>query len=262
VVRAAPEVARVAAVSAFHLVSWSVGATIAGATYFARRAVDGDSAATILQDAAADLRGVAWRALGLRDDLVAERRPAERPAPGPQTSQDLQRRGSDLMRRSNDVHVVEDTHPAFARILSEITPDEARILRYLYLEGAQPSLDVRTFRPLGVGSELIAAGLNMIAEHAGCRNLDRTNQYLTNLARLGLIEFSKEQVSNPQRSQVVEAQPKVTDAIKRAGRMAKTIHRSIHLNEFGSEFVTTCLPLNAKVVPHRTARASLEGTTS
>ena len=65
------------------------------------------------------------------------------------------------------MHVVEDTHPAFARILTEITPDEARMLRYLYLEGPQPSIDVRTFRPFGIGSVLIEAGLNMIAEHAG-----------------------------------------------------------------------------------------------
>jgi len=262
VVRAAPEVARVAAVSAFHLASWTIGAAIAGANYVARRAVDGESAATILQEAAADLRGAAWRARSLREDPVAERLPGERSQqPAPQTPRDLQRRGSDLLRRSNDVHVVEDTHPAFARILSEITPDEARILRFLYLEGPQPALDVRTFRPFGIGSELIAAGLNMIAEHAGCRNLDRTNQYLTNLARLGLIQFSREPVSNPQRYQVVEAQPKVTEAMKRAGRMPKTIHRSILLTDFGAEFVRTCLPLSGKVVPQRTVRSTLEGNT-
>jgi hypothetical protein len=257
VVRAAPEVARVAAVSAFHLVSWSIGATIAGANYVARRAVEGESATTILQEAATDLREVAWRALGLRDDLVPERVPAK-DVGRPQTPQDLQRRGGDLLRRSNDVHVVEDTHPAYARILSEITPDEARILRYLYLEGPQPSLDVRTFRPFGIGSVLVASGLNMIAEHAGCRNLDRVNQYLTNLARLGLIEFSQEQVSNPQRYQVIEAQPKVMDALKKAGRIPKTVHRSILLNDFGTDFVRTCLPLSGKVAPRRDHRPIIE----
>ena len=262
VVRAAPEVARVAAVSAFHVASWTIGAAIAGANYVARRAVDGESATTILQEAASDLRAVAWRALGLRDDLVADRLPSPRPQPQAQTPRDLQRRGSDLLRRSNDVHVVEDTHPAFARILSEITPDEARILRFFYLEGPQPAIDVRTFRPFGIGSVLIAAGLTMIAEHAGCRNLDRTNQYLTNLSRLGLVLFSKEPVTNPQRYQVVEAQPKVTDAMKRAGRMPKTVHRSVLLTDFGAEFVRTCLPLNGKVVPNRTLRPTIEGTTT
>src|SRR5204863_4814974 len=109
------------------------------------------------------------------------------------TTDDLRVHGEDLLRRSNDVHIAEDTHPAFARILAELTPDEARILRYLYLNGPQPSVDVRTNRPLGIGSELVAGGLNMIAEHAGCRHLDRIHPYLTNLNRLGPIEFSKEQ---------------------------------------------------------------------
>jgi Abortive infection alpha len=252
-ITAAPNVAKVAAVSAWHVVSWSLGATIAGANYVAQRAVEGEAATTIMQEAANDLRNVAWRALGVRDDIAPSRPQPDRSAPKPSTPQDLQRRGTDLLRRSNDVHVVEDTHPAFARILTEITPDEARMLRYLYLEGPQPSMDVRTFRPFGIGSVLVAEGLNMIAEHAGCRNLERTNPYLVNLSRLGLLVLSKEQVSNPQRYQVVEAQPKVAEALKHAGRMPRTVHRSIALTSFGSEFVRTCLPLNTTKAPPQSA---------
>ncbi len=213
-----------------------------GTNYVIDRAVAGESAAAIMQEAAQDLRAAAWRALGVMS--APDPRAARRRTGGRDTdTADLRRRGADLLRRSNDVHVVEDTHPAFARILGELTPDEARILRFLYLEGPQPSIDVRTARPLGIGSELVAGGLNMIAEHAGCRHVENIHQYLTNLQRLGLIEFSKEQVSNPQRYQVVEAQPKVAEAMKHAGRMPKAVHRSIHLNEFGRTFCETCLPI-------------------
>jgi hypothetical protein len=264
--RAAPSVARVAAESAVQLAGWSLGATIASANFVTRRALDGESPAAIMQQAATELRQAAWRALGLDQtpggDVVAGRPHGHpRPAPRGETPAELQRRGTDLLRRSNDVNVVEDTHPAFSRILTEITPDEARMLRYLYLEGPQPSVDVRTFRPFGIGSVLVAAGLNMIAEYAGCRNVDRANTYLTNLARLGLIDFSKEQVSNPARYQVVEAQPKVMDAIKRAGRLPKIIHRSITLTSFGEEFVRTCLPLNGRVVPYRARALEASGAT-
>jgi hypothetical protein len=258
--RAAPELARVAAVSAFHMLSWTIGATAAGANYVARRAVEGQPATTIVQEAAGDLRNFALRALGLDPDVVptlslgsagidGDRVPARGAS-----AQELQKRGTELLRRSNDVHVVEDTHPAFARILGEITPDEARILRYIYLEGPQPAIDIRTFRPLGIGSELVAAGMSMIAEHAGLRNLDRIDQYLTNLSRLGLIDFSKEQVSNPTRYQVIEAQPKVAAALKTAGRAPKIIQRSIRLKKIGEEFVRTCLPLNGRVTPGRGPR--------
>jgi hypothetical protein len=254
-VRVAPELARVAALTAWQAFSWSVGATVAGANYVTQRAADGESATEILQDAATDLRNVAWRALGVSDDSAGysgSGRPVpDRGGTKASTPVDLQKRGTDLLRRSNDVHVIEDTHPAFARILTEITPDEARMLRFVYLDGPQPAIDVRTYRPFGIGSVLVASQLNMIGEHAGCRNLDRTSPYLTNLARLGLIEFSREQVANPQRYQVIEAQPKVTDALKKAGRMPRTVHRSIHLTSFGDEFVRACLPLNGRVVTPR-----------
>ncbi len=256
VLKAAPELARVAAVSAFQMLSWTVGATAAGANYVARRAVAGQPATSILQEAAGDLRNFALRTLGLDPETVptVSLGPAgapDRSGPRGASTRELQKRGTELLRRSNDVHVIEDTHPAFARILTEITPDEARILRYIYLEGPQPAIDIRTFRPLGIGSELVAAGLSMIAEHAGLRNLDRIDQYLTNLSRLGLIDFSKEQVTNPTRYQVIEAQPKVAAALKAAGRAPKIVQRSIRLNAFGEEFVRTCLPLNGRVVANR-----------
>ena len=259
--RAAPNLARMAAVSTLHLVGWSVGAAAAGANYILRRSMEGQPPTAILQEAAGDLRNLALKALGIDPRSVpivalgdSGEDPIDRPVTRNASTSELQKRGFELLRRSNDVNVVEDTHPAFARILSEITPDEARILRFIYLEGPQPSLDIRTFRPLGIGSELVAAGMNMIGEHAGLRNLDRIDQYLTNLNRLGLIDFSREPVSNPNRYQVIEAQPKTVTALKSAGRAPKLVQRSILLTSFGEEFVRTCLPLNGRMVPNRHPR--------
>ena len=232
--RAAPNVAQVAAVSAWHLVSWGSAPRSRAPTTSPAARVDGEPATAIMQDAAHDLRDVGAGGRSACADIAPSRAAARPRATRPSTPEDLQQRGSDLLRRSNDVHVVEDTHPAFARILTEITPDEARILRYLYLEGPQPSVDVRTCRPFGIGSVLVAHGLTMIAEHAGLPQPRAHQPYLTNLTRLGLIDFSKEQVTNPHRYQVIEAQPKVVEALKRAGRLPRTMHRSIRLTSFGT----------------------------
>jgi hypothetical protein len=255
-IKAAPNLARVAAVSTLQLAGWTVGAAAAGANYIVKRSLEGQSASAIVQEAATDLRNLALRTLGLDPEtmptvaLGSQGLPAvDRNAARGMSTRELQKRGVELLRRSNDVHIIDDTHPAFARILSEITPDEARILRYVFLEGPQPALDIRTYRPLGIGSELVASGLNMIAEHAGLRSLDRIDQYLVNLSRLGLIEISKEPVSNPNRYQVIEAQPKTIAAMKTAGRAPKLLQRSIRLTSFGAEFVRTCLPLNGRVRP-------------
>ena len=153
----------------------------------------------------------------------------------------LRRRGEELLTRSADVHAGEEFHPAYARILDELAPDEARILRFLSAEGAQPAIDVRTARPLDIGSQLVAPGLQMIGQQAGCRWMDRVPAYLNNLYRLGLIWFSREPLSDPLRYQVLEAQPDVIDAMKRAGR-GKTVRRQIALTPFGEDFCQVCLP--------------------
>ncbi len=239
-----PELARLAVGTWWRAVSWSLETSVSATGAVLKRATSGDPPVAVLTGLATDARVAAWRALGLGEQTDAHGVPEVIASAG--STQDLRAQGGELLRRSNDVHVVEDTHPAFARILAEITPDEARILRFLYLNGPQPAVDVRTNRPFGIGSQLVEGGLSMIAEQAGCRSVERIHPYLTNLARLGMVEFSKEQVSNPQRYQLVEAQPKVSDALKRAGRWPRTVHRSIALSSFGQEFCRTCLPLDGR----------------
>jgi abortive infection alpha-like protein len=239
----APALVRLAAGAYWRTAQWTLETSArAGARIF-RAAVSGESTAHLLQSTGAELRGYARRVLGVANgsdgapsgDAVFERR--ER---GGATS--LQELGAELLRRSADVRLDEDAHPAYARILAELAPDEARILRLFALEGPQPAVDVRTSRPLNIGSQLVAPGLTMIGAQAGCRHTDRVNAYLNNLFRLGLIWFSREPLPDPLRYQVLEAQPDVGEAMRKAGR-ARTIRRSIHLTPFGEDFCATCLPL-------------------
>ncbi len=166
----------------------------------------------------------------------------------------LREEGEELLRRSRDVHYQERSHPAYERILSELAPDEARILRLLLLEGPQPAVDIRTGGPVGVvRSRLIAPGLSMIGAQAGCRYVERVPSYLNNLFRLGLIWFSRETLRDPLRYQVLEAQPDVLEAIGSV-RQAKVVRRSIHLTPFGEDLcrVALCTDTDpqAELPPH------------
>lgn len=154
----------------------------------------------------------------------------------------LRERGALLLRESADVDSDDAAHPAYSRILEELHPDEARILRLLALEGPQPAVDVRSLQLMGLGSQIVAEGLNMTGAQAGCRHPDRVHAYLDNLNRLGLIWFSKEAIEDPRSYQVLEAQPPVLEAVKGASR-AKTVQRSIRLTPFGRDFVEVCLPI-------------------
>lgn len=248
---ALPGLARIGMRAGMRTLAWMANETITTSEEIVSAVAEGESPVPVVRDATRDAWTAVARSLGV-DDATAGAAPTRRStrprsagARGSAAVSDdeLRRRGARLLAQSADVRFDEHTHPAFTHILDELTPDEARILRFLCTDGPQPSVDVRTNRPFGVGSELVAAGLSMIGLQAGVRHLDRAQSYLNNLHRLGLIWFSREPVA-PGRYQVVEVQPEVADALKRAGRAPKTIRRSIHLTAFGEDFCRTCLPVD------------------
>jgi hypothetical protein len=210
-----------------------------------------EEAARVLGQFGSGLRSYARELLGIQDLDNRVRQLLPGPATRmraaargePTTDRSLREQGADLLRQSADVGVEDGAHPAYARILSELAPDEARILRLLSVGGPQPTIDVRAANLIGVGSQLVAQGLNLIGAEAGCRHSERVPLYLNNLDRLGLIWFPHDPVDNPMRYQVLEAQPDAMHAIKRAGR-AKTVHRSVGLTAFGQDFCRVCLPFD------------------
>lgn len=218
-----------------------------------------ESAADLLSDMGGSLREQARIVLGVVDIEQSARGPLGDPGAGPGVGSangtrdgstepypSLSDRGAELLMRSADVTYEVAEHPAYERILAEMAPDEARVLRLLATQGSQPAVDVRTWRPFDVGSQMMAPGLSMIAQEAGCRYPDRLPAYLNNLFRLGTIWFSREPLPDHRSYQLLEAQPDVVDAIRRAGR-AKTVRRSILLTPFGLDFCETCIPLETPI---------------
>lgn len=252
-IEALPGLARIGMRAGIRTLAWMANETITTGEEIVSAVAEGESPVPVVREATREAWGAVARSLGA-DEAVgdapagsarATRSGGARPRPGsgPVSDAELRRRGARLLAQSADVRHDEDSHPAFTHILDELTPDEARILRLLSTEGPQPAVDVRTNRPFGVGSELVAAGLSMVGLQAGVRHLDRTQSYLNNLHRLGLVWFSREPVA-PGRYQVVEVQPEVAAALERAGRAPKTIRRSIQLTAFGEDFCRTCLPVD------------------
>ena len=248
---AIPGLVRIAATAWWRTTEWTARATLEASVSLVRAAMAGENPTDALNAVAADLREYLRQALAIADvngrlPIAAIEPPPNDAAPAPVRHQasvhDLRERGAELLRRSADLNHHEPAHPAFERILDELAPDEARILRLLAANGPQPSVDVRTVPALRVGSALVAPGLNMIGAEAGCRYLERVPAYLNNLFRLGLIWFSREALPEQERYQVLEAQPEVMGAMRAAGR-ARTVRRSIHLTPFGADFCETCLPV-------------------
>jgi hypothetical protein len=248
-VSSAVGLARIGAAAWWRTTIWSAAASVRVGSRVVRAASNGQAPVEVFRGAQSEMRSYARRVLGIIDpDELIRQAASEITRPRSATSTNgsprpLREIGAELLRRSADVDFDEGTHPAYARILEALAPDEARILRLLATAGPQPSVDVRSgLLPLNSTSELVAAGLNMIGAEAGCRHQEDTPAYLNNLFRLGLVWFSREPLSDPLRYQVLESQPEVVEAIERAGR-ARTVRRSVELTPFGKQFCELCLPL-------------------
>jgi hypothetical protein len=237
-----PGLLRVARATTRRTVAWGLETTSVTLRQVVRLIGEGAPPAQVVAELTAPTRAVVHDLLALFGRAEPDEGPVVHRRPGV-SLEELRARGARLLYDSADVWYEGDTHPAYARILDDLSPDEARILRLLAMEGPQPSVDIRTSRPLGVGSELVASGLSMVGLNAGVRHQERTKADLNNLHRLGLVWFSREQVADPSAYQVVEVQPDVVAAIRQAGRAHKSVYRSIELTPFGEDFCSTCLPL-------------------
>jgi Abortive infection alpha len=245
--RTAPALARFAAAAYWRSARWTVAASARAGARVMRAAASGQPPAEVFRSTRDEILEQARRTLGITEEPELERQqmtPEAIEADREEARKTLRDQGAELLRRSADVNFEEDAHPAYARILEDLAPDEGRILRLLAEQGPQPSVDVRTgWIPLKATSELVASGLNMIGAEAGCRHGDDVPAYLNNLFRLGLIWFSSEPLTDPLRYQVLEAQPVVADAMREGGR-TRTVRRSIHLTPFGRQFCELCLPVD------------------
>lgn len=265
VVESAAGLARVAASAAWHTTEWSLRTSAKGWLRVGRALTSQDEAVALARDAGEAVAVVgelarsvsagtpvstALMSAGATLGGLVEQQPDPddgHDAPSSATPATLRERGQELLERSRDVWSTEEGHPAYERILSELAPDEGRILMLLLDKGPQPSVDVRTGGPIGmVSSQLIAPGLTMIGARAGLRHVDHVPSYLNNLFRLGLVWFSRESLRDPMDYQVLEAQPDVLAAMHSV-KFAKVVRRSIHLTPFGDDFCRMCLVDEAAV---------------
>ena len=256
---ALPGVARITATAAARSAAWTLGSGLRSGRLFLRTLTDPHAAGELVQEVAHDV-AEASRTVGDVARAVSSGVPLPKAlldasvslssvvlgdsgagSTEEEVAQTLRERGEELLRRSRDVWSDQESHPAYARILDDLAPDEARILLLLLRGGPQPSVDVRTGGPVGmVSSALVAPGMSMIGARAGCRYVEDVPAYLNNLFRLGLIWFSREQLEDPRQYQVVEAQPDVLAAMHSV-RFPKVVRRSIHLTPFGIGFCRASL---------------------
>lgn len=235
---AVPDVARLAADAWYRSTMWGIGAGIGAAERTAALALAGlglaDDARAEAEQATAERR----RTRRGEDPTAQRRRRAGTPS--------LRERGAELLDRAADVE--EDpnvVHPGFARIIDQLAPDEARILKLLVNEGPQGIVYVNKAAPFGIGAREVARRLSMIGHEAGCLHIELVPAYLDNLVSHGLVAIRRDALDDEVPYQVIEAQPEVIAALRAAGGTVfrgQITRRSVHLTDFGRTFCRVCFP--------------------
>lgn len=99
---------------------------------------------------------------------------------------------ANLLAASMDTRTATDAHPAFAEIIRQLTPDEARLLKIMAHPRALPLLIVRweykTETLQERGGQDVLVHFSTLGEEAGCQFPDAVPKYIDNLSRLGLTE--------------------------------------------------------------------------
>jgi hypothetical protein len=253
-VGAVPGLARIAVGAWARGAAWGVGTGLRASRRLTEAALSGESATELLDDVRDETVQNLRRLLGIveRDprsepitDAVATRVPQDSEQ-RQQRVASLRERGAQLFERAAEVGTDDDpVHPGFDRIVDQLAPDEARILKLLVNEGPQAIVYINKAGPLGIGAREVARRLSLIGREAGCLHPNLVPAYLDNLVRLGLVAIRRDPVEDEAAYQVLEAQPEVIDAIRsvRSGIFrGQSSRRSIHITDFGRSFCQVCFP--------------------
>jgi Abortive infection alpha len=151
---------------------------------------------------------------------------------------------TELLERSAQSNTAQGRDYLFGTIVSQLVPDEARILAVLSDGRAFPALDVvaRTSR---TRSQIALANISTVASAAGVSWPQNGSTYLTRLRGFGLVEFGPAPSGLERQFAGLEADPAVVSAqadIDRGKGSARLVRKTVTLSPMGREFWTACAP--------------------
>ncbi|MFM4843488.1 DUF4393 domain-containing protein [Aeromonas caviae] len=157
---------------------------------------------------------------------------------------------ANLLAASMDTRTAQGAHPAFVEIIKQLTPDEARLLKYFAVPRPLPLVSVR--REYKVETETERGGYDLLTNfslfgwEAGCDYPEETPTYLDNLCRLGLADIpALYEYTTPNVYDALENHPKVeafNTGFESNGKFRIEITRGgLRMTALGRLFCNTCV---------------------
>lgn len=166
-------------------------------------------------------------------------------------SEDLSWMFVNLLANAMDKNKVQKAHPSFVNVISELSPDEARLIQTLFDEEVLPKIDVRlkTKPKEGESKGYIYAFINFttLGDKAKLEYPDLTPSYLSNLERLNIISCPtgsfQESYKNTEYYKDLEEHPIILNFKKNLpeDKEIEIVRGSIVITDFGKMFMDAVL---------------------
>lgn len=163
-------------------------------------------------------------------------------------NEELRNMYANLLANSMNAVVKNGVHPGFVEIIKQLSPDEAKILRYFATHKVIPTVTLRYVKEEGGGIDIVKNFSN-VGEITQCENPFDVNKYFDNLIRLGLLESSRglSSLTNKKLYEPLKnhwyIQERTHESILKLSEYTKTNFEEgiISITDYGASFCNICL---------------------
>ena len=160
---------------------------------------------------------------------------------------DLRELFTNLLTTSMDSQTAKEALPCFVEMIKQISPDEAKILRFLSKNSPQPVVDVMSVTLDQLTINYLVREESYIPEDSGCEYVELGPQYLGNLLRLGLIDLPENvPLSDPKYYERLDQWFKENfedgeNYEKAQNTQLKLRRRRVRMSQLGTMFLSACV---------------------
>lgn len=154
---------------------------------------------------------------------------------------------ANLLANSMNKVVKNGVHPGFVEIIKQLSPDEAKILRFFSSQTIIPTITLRRVNEEQAGFDVVKNFSN-VGELAKCEYPFEIGKYFDNLIRLGLLEsatlasLTNKTLYEPlKKHQYIESQIKTIEHQAPPYNKTKFAESYISITDFGNSFCEICL---------------------
>jgi hypothetical protein len=154
----------------------------------------------------------------------------------------------ELLERSVESTRADSRDYLYGTIISQLVPDEARILAALSDGTHFAAMDV--VQKLRRGrTRVVLAHASAIGRQAGLVSPDSTPTYLTRLHGFGLVEFGPAEESLAVQYDILATDSTIQEARRSVRGSVKLVHKSLRMSAFGAQFWAAADPSRPALPP-------------